>query len=108
MEKLEALVVQVKSLQAHCPPFEPVWLGINAFPLRNDDIIKQVLDHRTPQRLRLWDTLATNLFKRNGIKVANAFNITLPMIDTSEDLAHFLNTDAEEALVDNLFEVWGT
>ncbi|OAQ22454.1 hypothetical protein K457DRAFT_143430 [Linnemannia elongata AG-77] len=59
-------------------------------------------DWRTIYRLRYWNLIAEDVMILHNIRFMDFFSMTLSMLDTSPDRAHYYGTDAAEAMLEEL------
>ncbi|ORY40738.1 hypothetical protein BCR33DRAFT_357837 [Rhizoclosmatium globosum] len=85
-------------------PLEFVWMGTNAITLINDLTHRHVdwKDWRNNYRFRIWNEYSDEIFLRNGFKVINSYEMTLPWAQDSPDQSHMHTLPAMEAQADEV------
>ncbi|KAG0271293.1 hypothetical protein BGZ95_000903 [Linnemannia exigua] len=78
------------------------WVGMVAYPETQsaDSFVSH--DWRTIYRLRYWNLIAEDVMLLHNVRFMDFFSMTLSMLDTSPDRAHYLGTDAGEAMLEEL------
>ncbi|KAK5827653.1 hypothetical protein F5H01DRAFT_399218 [Linnemannia elongata] len=79
------------------------WVGMVAYPETQQSADSFVShDWRTIYRLRYWNLIAEDVMILHNIRFMDFFSMTLSMLDTSPDRAHYYGTDAAEAMLEEL------
>ncbi|KAJ3161150.1 hypothetical protein HDU86_007772 [Geranomyces michiganensis] len=82
-----------------------IWGGLNVLPLEKIlDVVRDMSDWRTIDRMAYWSRLASNLMRTAGFLCVPAFDATLPFYFDSLDGAHFHSTGANDAIMDMLWD----
>ncbi|KAG0205255.1 hypothetical protein BGX33_008005 [Mortierella sp. NVP41] len=78
------------------------WVGMVAYPKTQsaDPFVSH--DWRTIYRLRYWNLIAEDVMLLHNVRFMDFFSMTLSMLDTSPDRAHYFGTDAAEAMLEEL------
>ncbi|KAF9541809.1 hypothetical protein EC957_002644 [Mortierella hygrophila] len=79
------------------------WVGMVAYPETQqpaDSFVSH--DWRTIYRLRYWNLIAEDVMTLHNVRFMDFFSMTLSMLDTSPDRAHYYGTDAAEAMLEEL------
>ncbi|KAK3848377.1 MAG: hypothetical protein J3R72DRAFT_428885 [Linnemannia gamsii] len=78
------------------------WVGMVAYPETQpaDSFVSH--DWRTIYRLRYWNLIAEDVMLLHNVRFMDFFSMTLSMLDTSPDRAHYFGTDAAEAMLEEL------
>ncbi|KAF9149847.1 hypothetical protein BG015_008339 [Linnemannia schmuckeri] len=78
------------------------WVGMVAYPETQpaDPIASH--DWRTIYRLRYWNLIAEDVMLLHNVRFMDFFSMTLSMLDTSPDRAHYYGTDAGGAMLEEL------
>ncbi|KAF9102065.1 hypothetical protein BGX29_004988 [Mortierella sp. GBA35] len=78
------------------------WVGMVAYPKTQsaDPFVSH--DWRTIYRLRYWNLIAEDVMLLHNVRFTDFFSMTLSMLDTSPDRAHYFGTDAAEAMLEEL------
>eukprot|EP00850_Spirogloea_muscicola_P015444 SM000118S25587 [mRNA] locus=s118:92915:96504:- [translate_table: standard] len=81
-------------------PLKIIFHGLPCAPgFRTDDFVVRYKDWRTVNRMQYWNSLTREIMTANHIAVINSFEISLPMLRTSRDLAHYIRNDAGNAML---------
>ncbi|KAF9953584.1 hypothetical protein BGZ72_005313 [Mortierella alpina] len=89
-------------LHSQSSPLKIAWFGMVAYPETQAAGVHLIHDWRTIYRLRYWNQIAEDVMLLHGVRFMDFFSMTLSMLDTSPDRAHYFGTDASEAMLEEL------
>ncbi|KAF9903449.1 hypothetical protein EC991_003822 [Linnemannia zychae] len=84
------------------PLVKMAWVGMVAYPETQSEDVFESHDWRTIYRLRYWNLIAEDVMLLHNVRFMDFFSMTLSMLDTSPDRAHYFGTDAAEAMLEEL------
>ncbi|KAH7104542.1 hypothetical protein BKA62DRAFT_692573 [Auriculariales sp. MPI-PUGE-AT-0066] len=102
----------VTKLSAECHPSsgrsrQLVYVTPPAVVPREDHFVQDLKDRRTNVRITHWANIGMNLARKHGWRTVDQFHYTAAFVRDSKDDAHFLETDALDAVLDDFIAKLG-
>jgi hypothetical protein len=107
---LNATLGHLSALPESCgfPPFQKmVFMSTAAKVPRNDSFVAHYKDRNTNLKLKVWSEQGLAIARARGFDTVDQFRYTEAFVHDSPDQAHFLMTDAIDAILDDLIGVLG-
>lgn len=100
----------LSSLPAACNllPFQhKLFLPGPARPPRNDTWPIEFKDRGTNQRYMSWARVSIGIAEEEGWEWVDIFKYTSPFVHETEDMSHYIMTDAMDPIIDDVIGVMG-